>query len=634
MGRVRPAPEGAVPAVGENLSNLGQAASAPAEPGAPAPGVPVNGGKPASDFDRLFEQFGETVAATDAAVARLGEPILAEPAEPAEPPPAGPPVLEDDSRVLTGKLDGDRPPPAASGLSAAIDAALDKSADAIAALGAPGRGRREAEVFREVFRSFVENAPVGMFRLSPNGRFTQVNPALAGILGAQSSQDLIGADCAGVFSDAEEFARLSAQLDRREPVRDHQTLWRRLDGSSVIVRVHLRRLTDERGEVRTFEGSVQDVTDQQNRENQLLAEIAEVKRLAEKIASAPSPSGNQAALANLSASITARLTKLAETLDIARQIVGEVLITLQSSSDEVPLPQAIPVSGARPAGPRIPSATVARPPTPTRSTVPGPTAKAPPAPRPPPGVSPTSISSDLWPTIGPTGAPVLPPRPGAPAVPTKPPAVLTLTAPDGSSADLPVLDGELVSSREGLTPVSAAVAAPPATDKAPPRESTVPTQNSHHPGWYNVNDVIRDNASELQRRAKSALAGRNFQVRLRTRLRAVTPIRANPEELSDILNQLVASAVRAMRSSGTVTINTATVAKGTLLAITDDRTVLAVTDKERIFDNKFPPLDDRIKVLRACRLAMGRHGGKVGVLSEAGVGTTVTMRFPRPKAME
>jgi len=83
-----------------------------------------------------------------------------------------------------------------------------------------------------------------------------------------------------------------------------------------------------------------------------------------------------------------------------------------------------------------------------------------------------------------------------------------------------------------------------------------------------------------------------------------------------------------------VVITTATVAKGTLVAVTDNRSTIPDDFKDRMFDAAYQNVDDRVRVLRACRQSMSRHGGKVGVLSEAGLGTTVTMRFPRPKAIE
>lgn len=623
--------------MGEPSTNLGDVfaapvASAPTTSAAEPSNGGANGHEPSSvgpsDFDRLVRGF-ELVATGAAVEAAATVETAAGAAAPAA-------RLEDDSRLLTHQLNNSqvpisRPVDTGGGLGAAIDAALDKSDDAVATLGG-GRGKVETEVFREVFRSFVDNAPVGMFRLSAQGRFTQANPALAALVGAKSPQDLIGAVASEtVFVEADEYLRLTTRLESREPVREHQTMWRRADGSSAVVRLNLRRMVDAVGATAAYEGSVQDVTDQQRRENQLLSEIAEVRRMTERIAAPSAVSAGEAGAALRSGSgsaevlsltwrITDRLTKLADTLDTARQIVGDLLITLQSS-DEIALPSAVPV-GRTPklAGPTIPTAAVpARPPAaqairaPARPATPSITPIVP-----PPAASPGSGSSEFIPTAAPGGGGA--PRPRVPSR-----APLTLTSPDGSSADLPVLDGE-----------PADVLAPPErrTMKEQPSSSTLPTQNSHHPGWYDVNDIVRGNAPEIQRRAKAALAGRNFQVKLRTRLRATTPVRTSPQEVADILNQLVTSAVRAMSGPGTVTLNTATVAKGTLIAVTDDRSVLAVTDKERIFDAKFPPADERIKVLRACRLAMSRHGGKVGVLSEPNVGTTVTMRFPRPKALE
>jgi signal transduction histidine kinase len=145
---------------------------------------------------------------------------------------------------------------------------------------------------------------------------------------------------------------------------------------------------------------------------------------------------------------------------------------------------------------------------------------------------------------------------------------------------------------------------------------------------------VRDALPDIRKRVSVALTGRPFQIRLKTRLKATTPVRANPTEIRDIITQLVVCAVRAMNGPATVTVTTASVAKGTLLAVTDDRTTISAGFKARLFDPSFVSTNERLLVLRACGMAMSRHGGKVGVLSEPNIGTTVTMRFPRPKALE
>jgi signal transduction histidine kinase len=153
-------------------------------------------------------------------------------------------------------------------------------------------------------------------------------------------------------------------------------------------------------------------------------------------------------------------------------------------------------------------------------------------------------------------------------------------------------------------------------------------------GWLDVNQIVRDALPDIRKRVSVALTGRPFQIRLKTRLKATTPVRANPTEIRDIITQLVVCAVRAMNGPATVTVTTASVAKGTLLAVTDDRTTISAGFKARLFDPSFVSTNERLLVLRACGMAMSRHGGKVGVLSEPNIGTTVTMRFPRPKALE
>ena len=123
---------------------------------------------------------------------------------------------------------------------------------------------REAEVRRSEasYRSFVEHSPFGIYRSTPEGRFTAVNGALVKVLGYPSREALLGVEDIGrqvyLFPAEREQVEAERQADPASPPRD--VSWRRRDGRAITVRLDNRPLRDERGAMVGWEGFLEDVT--------------------------------------------------------------------------------------------------------------------------------------------------------------------------------------------------------------------------------------------------------------------------------------------------------------------------------------------------------------------------------------
>jgi len=121
---------------------------------------------------------------------------------------------------------------------------------------------REAE---EKYREIVDQAVVGIFQSTPDGRYLSVNQALARISGYNSPQEMIE-----TISDSgrqeyadperrEEFKRL---LDEHGVVRDFECEFYRKDGSRCWSLVNARAVRDAQGKTLYYEGTDQDITEQ------------------------------------------------------------------------------------------------------------------------------------------------------------------------------------------------------------------------------------------------------------------------------------------------------------------------------------------------------------------------------------
>jgi Amt family ammonium transporter len=136
--------------------------------------------------------------------------------------------------------------------------------------------RAEAE---KRFRSIFDNAIEGIFQTTPEGRYLNVNPALARIYGYDSVEELTSA-----MSDIstqlyvqpgrrDEFKRL---LDATDSIRGFESEVYRKDGSIIWIEESARACRNESGEVLYYEGSVDDIT-QRKQADQLLLEKQEAE---------------------------------------------------------------------------------------------------------------------------------------------------------------------------------------------------------------------------------------------------------------------------------------------------------------------------------------------------------------------
>ena len=117
------------------------------------------------------------------------------------------------------------------------------------------------------FRSLVNNAPYGIFRLAASERFEAVNPALWELLGYDSDQPLMQLhSCAELFKEKQHYEGIMAELRRTGHIEEEALLQKR-NGSPLKVRLKCRAIVDEISH--SYEGIVEDLSAQSSLEEQL-----------------------------------------------------------------------------------------------------------------------------------------------------------------------------------------------------------------------------------------------------------------------------------------------------------------------------------------------------------------------------
>ena len=125
------------------------------------------------------------------------------------------------------------------------------------------RRASQSEAAERRLRDIVDNAPVGIFRITPERRFVSANAAMAYIFGYRSPDEFLavfGGDIGALFNDSDALQRLAREMEGTEHVEGLEIRVRRRTGDSIWVSVNARVVRDQGGEPVFYDGFVTDIT--------------------------------------------------------------------------------------------------------------------------------------------------------------------------------------------------------------------------------------------------------------------------------------------------------------------------------------------------------------------------------------
>jgi two-component system, cell cycle sensor histidine kinase and response regulator CckA len=144
--------------------------------------------------------------------------------------------------------------------------------------------RESEQKYREIF----ENAPVGIFQTTPQGRFLSANPEYARMAGYSTPSEMIARISnisAELYVRPEERKRYKELLQQHGQVRDYAVELRRRDGSTFWVSMNAKALKIRDGSI-VYDGFLTDVTERvraeqalrnaEARQRAMIANIADV----------------------------------------------------------------------------------------------------------------------------------------------------------------------------------------------------------------------------------------------------------------------------------------------------------------------------------------------------------------------
>jgi len=113
------------------------------------------------------------------------------------------------------------------------------------------------------YRTIFNNAPLGIFRSTPNGKFIEVNNALVQMLGYDTADELIGSIkniAADIYVNPEKRATIVEHSLGSEQICKYENLYKRRDGSIFTGHLILNTIKDENNNILYLEGIVEDIT--------------------------------------------------------------------------------------------------------------------------------------------------------------------------------------------------------------------------------------------------------------------------------------------------------------------------------------------------------------------------------------
>ncbi len=137
---------------------------------------------------------------------------------------------------------------------------------------------------QEQFKGLFENALLGLYRTTPDGRVLMANPALCQMLGYQSVEELKQRNLeeAGfaVSHSRDEFKRTLAE---KNVVIGWDAVWKRADGTKLFVRESAKSIRDNSGKILYYEGTVEDMTERKQAEEENIRLITAIEQSAEGV---------------------------------------------------------------------------------------------------------------------------------------------------------------------------------------------------------------------------------------------------------------------------------------------------------------------------------------------------------------
>ncbi len=213
---------------------------------------------------------------------------------------------------------------------------------------------QDLKASEEKYRTIFENAMVGIFQSTPDGRIINANPALARIHGYDSAEEFIEQvkDVRKtLYVNPDDRNRIVEMLENQYMVVDFETQFYRKNKEVIWVDMNVKAKRNEQGDIVCYEGIVEDITSRKKAEQELKTTLEKLRKsLAGTIQAMsltvetrdPYTAGHQRRVSGLAVAIAHELDLPDDTIDNIRMAgnihdIGKISIPAEILSKPVKL---------------------------------------------------------------------------------------------------------------------------------------------------------------------------------------------------------------------------------------------------------------------------------------------------------
>jgi PAS domain S-box-containing protein len=116
----------------------------------------------------------------------------------------------------------------------------------------------------EKYRSIFENAVEGIFQATPEGKYISVNPAFARMCGFQTPEEMVTAITdiqRQLYVNPADRTKIQALYNEVGIVRNFEAEFKCRGGQKIWVSINARTVRDDDGNIRFYEGTIEDITE-------------------------------------------------------------------------------------------------------------------------------------------------------------------------------------------------------------------------------------------------------------------------------------------------------------------------------------------------------------------------------------
>jgi len=136
---------------------------------------------------------------------------------------------------------------------------------------------------KERYRTLQANIPVGIFRLTRQGKFYSLNPALIQMFGYESEEEIKKANINDLYHDSNQRKILLKMLISKKIVKNFNTELTRKDGKIFWGSISIKMITDDQGNTLYFDGIIEDITERKRAEELIRASLNEKEVLLQEV---------------------------------------------------------------------------------------------------------------------------------------------------------------------------------------------------------------------------------------------------------------------------------------------------------------------------------------------------------------